>query len=412
MLKIDLTNLPKITNDIYLKLFKNENRFLVLYGGAGSGKSVFAVDKIIYRILTERKHKFLIIRKVSRTLRDSVFALFQERLTQFGLKKDIHYLVNKSDMTIMLPLFASVILFKGLDDPEKIKSIAGITNIWIEEASELEKNDFMQLNLRLRGNTKYYKQIMLTFNPINEQHWLKKHFFDNKVENCSTIHSTYLNNKFIDVEYKKELENLKNVDLEYYKIYALGKWGNVKGQIYTNYEIRDLSDIKYKLNNYHYGLDFGYTNDPTAFVMCSLNRDKREIYILDEFYIKELTNDLIAEKLKEKGVADELIVCDSAEPKSIKELQNYGINAIGAKKGQGSINTGIQFIKQFKLIVDKTCINFQKELQLYKWFEDKDGNLTNKPIDRYNHLMDALSYAVEKEITGTGKFVKIEKFII
>lgn len=173
MIKIDLTALPELTNDIYYPLYKDTSRYLVLYGGAGSGKSVFAAQKILVRMLTEQPHRFLVARKVARTLRFSVFSLFQDMIAQWELTP--LFKVNKSDMTITC-INGNQILFAGLDDPEKLKSIAGITGIWIEEASELEQKDFQQLDLRLRGPTKYYKQIILTFNPISALHWLKKVF--------------------------------------------------------------------------------------------------------------------------------------------------------------------------------------------------------------------------------------------
>ena len=313
--------------------------------------------------------------------------MIQERLNTYGFIRNKHYFVNKTDLTITIPILNTEFIFKGLDDKEKIKSIAKITSMWIEEATELSKDDVMQLNLRLRDKTKSYHQIILSFNPISAEHWLKKHFFDEEQPDTTIIHTTYKDNRFLSKQYVEQLENLKNIDYEYYKIYALGKWGLLKGQIYTNYEIRDIQKLKDSFDTYCYGLDFGFTNDPTAFVMVGYDRKKKEIYVLDEFYETGLTNDLIAERLYEKGITDEPIICDSSEPKSIKELKNYGINAVPATKGKGSVNTGIQFIKQHKLIIDKQCINIIKELQLYKWHEDKDGKLINKPIDKWNHCI-------------------------
>lgn len=165
----------------------------------------------------------LIVRKVGTTLRDSVFALMKETIKTFGLGSLCQ--VNKTDMTITLPDFKSEILFKSIDDPEKIKSIANITLMWIEESSELTQADFQQLDLRLRGNTKHAKQILISFNPIDINHWLKKVFFDGKKENTKIVHTTYKDNKFIDAAYTKTLEDLKIQDEYYYSVYALGAWG-------------------------------------------------------------------------------------------------------------------------------------------------------------------------------------------
>lgn len=222
-MNIDLRSLPQITNSAYYPLYLDVNRYMVLYGGAGSGKSVFASQNVVFRILTERNHRVLIVRKVGTTMRESVFALMKQTLSTFGI---FHLCrVNKTDMTISLPLFGSEILFKSIDDPEKIKSITDITLIWIEEASDLTQQDFQQLDLRLRGKTKHAKQIMVSFNPIDVNHWLKRMFFDVRRDDTTVIHTTYKDNAFIDVQYVATLEKLRTHDEYYYNVYALGQWG-------------------------------------------------------------------------------------------------------------------------------------------------------------------------------------------
>lgn len=221
-INIDLSNLPKATNDCYTPLYKNKDRYLVLYGGAGSGKSIYAAQKIIYRMVTQGGHKFLVVRKVGKTLKNSVYALFKDIIRQWGMNQLFRY--NETNMEIICAN-GNRIICVGLDDPEKLKSIHGITGIWIEEASELTQEDFQQLDLRLRGKTDWYKQIMLTFNPISITHWLKTIFFDRKKENSTVVHTTYKNNKFIDNEYKRTLEAMKDQDEYYYTVYALGEWG-------------------------------------------------------------------------------------------------------------------------------------------------------------------------------------------
>lgn len=389
MIKIDLTALPELTNDIYYPLYKDTSRYLVLYGGAGSGKSVFAAQKILVRILTEQPHRFLVVRKVARTLRFSVFSLFQDMIAQWNLTP--LFKINKSDMTITC-INGNQIIFAGLDDVEKLKSIAGITGIWIEEASELEQKDFQQLDLRLRGPTKHYKQIILTFNPISALHWLKKVFFDFKKENATVVKSTYKDNKFIDPEYVKVLEDLKNQDITYYKIYALGEWGVLGNLVFTNYVIEDIPTDESRYSSIYYGLDFGY-NDPSALI--KIGWKDSEIYVLDEIYEKHLTNTELIELCKNKVDRKHMIIADSAEPDRIQEFKKAGFKILPCTKGKDSVKFGIDWLKRRKIHIHPSCVNTIKEIQTYKYREDKDGNVLDEPVDFNNHAMDALRYATE-----------------
>lgn len=237
--------MPDITIDIDIDDIMNrwahpvlddQNRYLVLYGGAGSGKSVSAAQKIIIRLLEESGHKFLVVRKVANTIRNSVFSLLRGTISDWNLSP--LFKINKSDMDITCSN-GNQIIFAGLDDVEKLKSIHGITGMWLEEASEMTQEDFQQLDLRLRGFTPNYKQIIVSFNPISITHWLKDVFFDKHKQNSTVIHTTYLDNMFIDDEYKRTLEALKEQDPYYYMVYALGEWGIVgntvfSGEIVTN----------------------------------------------------------------------------------------------------------------------------------------------------------------------------------
>jgi len=216
-------------NKSHKAIFEDENRFLIVYGGAGSGKSVAVMQKILIRVLSEENHRFVIARKVARTLRVSVFQLFKDLISSLDLEDN--FKINKTDMTITNIKNNSQLLFFGLDNIERLKSIAGITGIFVEEASETEQKDILELNRRLRGETKYYKQIILTFNPISHLHWLKAHFFDNPASKAHIYKTTYLDNSFIDEEYKQELEDIKNYDEQQYRIYALGEWGVLNGNI-------------------------------------------------------------------------------------------------------------------------------------------------------------------------------------
>ena len=214
-------NLQKTSNRAFLPLFFDRHHFLVLKGGGGSGKSVFAARKLIERAFAEPGHRFLVCRKVGRTLRESCWRNILNQLAEFYPGR---YRENKSDMTITCDN-GSVFLFAGIDDVEKLKSIVDVTGIWIEEASELLEGDLTQLNIRLRGETREYKQILLTFNPISITHWLKKRFFDYEDPEARTHESTYHDNRFLPEEDRKVLEDLRKTDRYHYEVYCLGMWG-------------------------------------------------------------------------------------------------------------------------------------------------------------------------------------------
>lgn len=215
-------NIKQTNNKAFLPLFFDEHRYLVLKGGGGSGKSIFAGRKVLERVTSEPGHRWLVCRKVARTLRASCFDQLRDQIAEFY--PDAGARVNKSDMTITFAN-GSVILFAGLDDVEKLKSIYNITGIWIEEASELEESDFDQLDIRLRTDFPYYLQIILTFNPIAITHWLKRRFFDRKDPRATTHESTYKDNRFLIQEARETLEAFKDTDPYYYMVYALGQWG-------------------------------------------------------------------------------------------------------------------------------------------------------------------------------------------
>jgi len=229
------------SNTAFLPLLFDEHRYLVLKGGGGSGKSIFAGRKVLERCVSEPGHRILVCRKVARTLRDSCFAQLRGQLAEHY--PDSMARVNKSDMAIFFPN-GSEVLFAGLDDPEKLKSIYNITGIWIEEASELAEADFHQLDIRLRGETRFYKQIILSFNPVSATHWLKKRFFDTRDERARIHESTYKDNRFLDEEAIATLEGFREKDEYFYTVYCLGQWGVTGRTIFNAKEVtRRLGQI-------------------------------------------------------------------------------------------------------------------------------------------------------------------------
>ncbi len=396
---MNLTFDNKLFNPLIWKLQRAKTRYVVSYGGAGSSKSYSQTQYEIIKCL-QKTEKLLVIRKVNSTLKDSVISLFKAILNDWGLQS--LYDENKTDQVITFSN-SSQILFKGLDDPEKIKSIAGITRVWVEEATELAQTDFQQLNLRLRGRNDL--QLTLTFNPIDEEHWIKAFFFDNPAtkEKTTIIKTTYLDNKFIDDTYKEVLESYKNIDENYYKIYALGEFGGItEGRIFKPWPIVD----NFPQIPFWYGLDFGFSNDPTAIVKTGTANGRT--YFEEICYQTELTNPEIADLFFANGYDNETVFCDSAEPKSIEELVRCGINAYPANKGQGSILAGIDKLKAAKCIVCGYSSNLQRENKYYQWKELPPARQTptkrfeNTPKDWMNHLMDACRYAHSWENFNAG----------
>jgi phage terminase large subunit len=320
-----------------------------------------------------------------------------------------YFAIGKTEMLITSTRRGSQILFAGLDDVEKIKSITPakgvLTDIWIEEATEIARDDYKQLEKRLRGESRHPKRITLSFNPVFKEHWIYAEFFkhwdESKMEyhddGLSILKTTYINNRFLTDDDIKALENEPD---EYYRnVYTLGNWGVLGDVIFRNWRTEDLSDMKRTADKSLFGLDFGFSSDPAAAVKVCYDRAQKRIYILDELYERGLTNSQLAETLK-GWTGQHYITCDSAEPKSIKELQNLGIRAVGAKKGQDSVMHGVQWLQGHEIIVDVRCQRMKNELQLYQWKKDKDGNSMRVPEDRNNHLIDALRYCLEHESTA------------
>lgn len=373
------------------------HRIEVYYGGGGSGKSYGAMQKVLLKAMNS-KRRVLVIRKVGNTLKDSIFALTLKLLQESGLYD--YCKINKSDYTITLPN-GSEFLFKGLDDPEKIKSIDGVTDEVIEEATELSLDDFTQLNIRLRPECEH-PQIYLMFNPISKANWVYDNLIVNTPDNAMVIHTTYTDNKFLREEYKEELEKLKERNPAYYRIYCLGEFATLDKLVYPKYTKRIISEEEIAGLKKYIGADFGYINDPSAIVWGYLDKVNLKIYITGEFVKKGMLNDEIANVMINLGLAKDKSYGDCAERKSIDEIKQKGVNMDATEKGKDSVIHGIQWIQQFEIIVDERCTHVIEELENYTWQKDKKtGEYINVPIDAFNHCLDALRYGLNKDIKGT-----------
>jgi phage terminase large subunit len=383
-------------NEVYYPhLLDYSHRYEVYYGGAGSGKSVFITQKLLIKACM-RKRKVLITRKYGTTLKDSVFQLTIDLLKKWSLHPFCN--INLSTYTITLPN-GSIFLFKGMDDSEKIKSITDVTDIWCEEATELSEDEYTQLDLRLRSMAGDL-QLICSFNPISKVNWVYNKWFAEgaiyDVENTMILKTTYKDNKFLPAAYIRALEEKIKSNPTYYKIYALGEFASLDKLIFNNWKTEEFNhaDIKGSLI---IGLDFGFVNDITALVASVIDETAKKIYIFKEWGATNKTNSAIASVITDLGFSKSVIIADAAEPKSIAEIKKSGVMKIRAcKKGPDSIIHGIQQLQNYEIIVHPSCEGIITEFENYAWQKDKKTNeYINKPIDSFNHYIDALRYSLQ-----------------
>jgi len=400
-----------VINDIYIPHLDNESETQIFYGGAGSGKSRYLSQRPLIDVL-EKNRNYLICRKVQNTIRKSVFNEIEGVIDEAGLRP--YFTTNKTEMAITAHN-GNQILFAGLDNPLALQGVRPkrgvITDLWVDEATEIDRDDYKVLSKRLRGGDEgVRKRKTFSFNPILQSHWIYEDFFasigwatdqtEYKTPELSILKTWYIHNRFLT---KQDIDSLLNERDEYYRnVYTFGQWGVLGDVIFTNWRIEDLSEMQDQFTNRRHGLDFGFAAHPAGISVSHYDKTRKIIYIFDELYETGLTNDLLSiEALRLCG--GERIIGDSAEPKSITEMQNHGVNISGAKKGQGSITHGIDWLKQHTIILDKKCVNHVKEFQQYQWKRDASGNTVSppKPIDKNNHLIDALRYAYEDDMSYT-----------
>lgn len=400
-------NVDVKVNPAYLK-YMNLSQFIqIFFGGSSSGKSYFLAQKVVIDNLNGVN--WLLTRNVAKTIRNSLFNEVSKAISTMQLS--MFYKINKSDMVVTCTINSKQILFAGLDDPEKIKSVTPVNGvlerILMEEATECSYHAYKQLTKRLRGRSEHKKCIVFAFNPILKSHWIYKEFFGNWDDSknyysdnrISILKTTYKDNIFLTKADREILEN--ESDPYYYQVYTLGNWGVLGHVIYKNWKTADLSNFIKTYDNVRNGLDFGYSSDPNALIRIHLDKAQKKIYVFDEHYQAGMSDSQLVDVVKEK-IGNQIVTCDGAEPKTIDLLNDNGINAYAAVKGPDSINRGIRFLQGFEIIVDVNCQNFKNEIELYHWREDKYGNAMGQAVDKDNHLLDALRYAVEDDMLNAG----------
>lgn len=400
--------LPDVIGKGYRDFWSFKGRYRVVKGSRASKKSKTTALDLIWKIMRYPGSNGLVVRKTERTLFGSCYKELKWAIQRLGVSHLWHAKLSPLELTY-LPT-GQQIFFRGLDDPLKVTSITVeigvLCFLWIEEAYEImDEAAFDTLDESIRGQMPpgLYKQVTLTFNPWNDRHWLKRRFFDTPNPDVLAITTNYMCNEWLDAADLRIFERMKEQNPRRYRVAGLGEWGIVDGLIYDRFEERAFDPMGATFRAEHpgiqsaFGLDFGYTNDPSALFCGLVDTENAEIYVFDELYERGLTNRAIYERISGMGYAKERIRADAAEPKSIDELWELGMPGIrAARKGSDSVNNGIQYIQGYKLIIHPRCVNFLTEVNNYAWDTNKLGAKLNKPIDQHNHLMDAMRYALEE----------------
>ena len=402
--------LPDIVGKGYKEFWKFKGRYRVVKGSRASKKSKTTALWYIYNMMKCPDSNLLVVRKTYRTLKDSCYT--ELKWAAKRLKVDHLWDFTKSPLEATYLPTGQKIYFRGLDDPLKVTSITVDVGylcwLWIEESYEITSEaDFDMLDESIRGEVPegLFKQVTLTFNPWNEKIWIKKRFFDTPDDDVLAITTNYTCNEWLDDADRAVFERMKENNPRRYQVAGLGNWGVVEGLVYENWHEESFDHTSEEWQKEHpnlisaFGLDFGYTNDPSALFCGLLDLDNKRLFVFDEMYEKGMSNKKIADRITEMGYSKERITADSAEPKSIDELKGLGLRVKGAAKGKDSIANGIQWIQDLEIIIHPRCVNFLTEIGNYTWDKDKFDNKLNRPIDDFNHLMDAMRYGLEKHIS-------------
>lgn len=372
-------------------------RYNVLYGGRGSGKTQFVMDKLLIKGLTE-KRTILLMRKVYRKCKDSVWAELKFALDRLKVRK--YFDLYEGEYRAVCRLNGTVFKCEGLDEAEKIKGFSEVSDCLLEEGTEFTLEDFELIDGTIRS-VKYNLQLQLyvLFNPVSKQNWVFKRFgFDTGIvpDNTFILKTTYLDNPYLSQDYIARMEQMKLINPTRYKIEAEGLFVSLDKLIFQNYTVEEF-DYTQIHGQLLVGMDFGFQADPSVIVASLLNEEDKTIHIFKEWGAQGKTNQELIEVIKALGFSKSVIVADSAEMKSIEEIRRGGIGKIRpATKGPDSVRFGIQKLQNYKIIVHPDCQGVITEFENYSWKKDKQtGEYTNEPVDMFNHFCDALRYSLQ-----------------
>lgn len=399
--------LPALVGKGYGTFWNYKGRYRVLKGSRASKKSKTTALNLICRMMEYPGANLLVLRKTYRSLKTSCFAELKWAISRLGVME--HWKAAESPLQLTYLPTGQKIYFHGLDDPMKLTSMTVDSGclcwLWIEEAYEIAREaDFDMIDESIRGEVPdgYFKQVTLTFNPWNDRHWMKRRFFDTPDENTLAMTTNYQCNEWLDEADRALFERMKTHNPRRYQVAGLGHWGVVEGLVYERWEEKEFEIAKMPGDREAcFGLDFGYTNDPTALVCASVDTAQQILYVYDELYEKGLSNAQIYEAICNMGYAREYITANSAEPKSIDDLKARGLRITGARKWKkDSENFAIQYIQDLTIVIHPRCVNFLTEIGNYQWDKDRLGRPLNTPVKEGDHLMDALLYGVSRLLRG------------
>lgn len=395
-------SLSKLVGGSYGEFWNFKGRYRICKGSRASKKSKTTALWFIYSIMKYKDSNALVIRKTFNTLRTSVFTDLKWAIHKLEVDDRWDYKTSPLEMTYKPT--GQKIYFRGLDDPLKITSISVDVGYlcwaWIEEFYEItNEEDFNFIDESIRGYVPepLFKQITMTMNPWSELHFAKRRFFNVCDDNILAITTNYLCNEWLDEADLLMFEDMKKNRPSRYRVAGLGEWGIEEGLIFDNWRCEDLTDLIPSFDNIYCGMDFGYSSDPNALIKLHLDKKRKMIYVFDEWYQAGMTDDALVQKSKD-FFGGNMVICDSADPKTIDYLAVNGVNAIPAVKGADSINRGIRWLQGYEIIIHNECVNFKREISLYCWQQDKFGRPTAKAEDKNNHLIDSARYALEPEI--------------
>lgn len=400
-IKKERISLPDIVGKGYATFWHFKGRNRVVKGSRRSKKSKTMALWVIYNMMKYPLSNTLVVRKTYRTLKDSCFTELKWAMKRLSVEHLWH--IKESPLEMTYTPTGQKIYFRGLDDPLKVTSIAAEVGVlswmWIEEAYEITSEDAYDMLVEsMLGDCPegLWKQTTLTFNPWSDRHWIKRKFFDTPDPDTLAMTTNYLCNEWLSPADRKVFEDMKNKNPRRYRVAGLGDWGVVDGLVYERWKEQPFTlEQLPKDAQAAFGLDFGYTNDPTALFCGFLSLSEKRLYVWDELYKKGLSNKAIHTEIVRMGYGKERITADSAEPKSIDELKGLGLRISSAKKGKDSVNNGIQWIQDLEIVIHPRCVSFLIEISTYQWKKDKFDKKLNEPEDDNNHLMDAMRYALE-----------------